>query len=105
MIYKLENNNIKVFDKTQFNPQHILECGQVFRFGKDKNGNYYLSETQLTRDEIVKRAIAMRGENPQLTITISGDTSADYGAVNVKVSQLWYKYDKTKKLIFYFHDN
>ena len=24
---------------------------------------------------------------------------------NVKVSQLWYKYDKTKKLIFYFHDN
>ena len=47
----------------------------------DKNGNYYLSETQLTRDEIVKRAIAMRGENPNLTIMISGDAHADYGAV------------------------
>ncbi|MBQ8473410.1 MAG: biopolymer transporter ExbD [Alphaproteobacteria bacterium] len=54
----------------------------------DKNGNYYLSETQLTRDEIVKRAIAMRGENPQLTITISGDTSADYGAVMSMMGKL-----------------
>lgn len=47
----------------------------------DKNGNYYLSEMQLLRDEIVKRAVAMRGENPDLTIMISGDTNADYGAV------------------------
>ncbi|MBO5695951.1 MAG: biopolymer transporter ExbD [Alphaproteobacteria bacterium] len=47
----------------------------------DKNGNYYLSEMQLPRDEIVKRAVAMRGENPELTIMISGDTNADYGAV------------------------
>mgnify|MGYP003297025208 CR=1 FL=1 len=47
----------------------------------DKNGNYYLSEMQLPRDEIVKRAVAMRGENPDLTIMISGDTNADYGAV------------------------
>ena len=54
----------------------------------DKNGNYYLSETQLTRDEIVKRAIAMRGENPQLTITISGDASADYGAVMSMMGKL-----------------
>lgn len=42
MIYKLENNIIKVLDKTQFNPKHILECGQVFRFGKDKNDNYFV---------------------------------------------------------------
>lgn len=42
MIYKLENDIIKVFDKTQFNPKHILECGQVFRFGIDKNNNYFV---------------------------------------------------------------
>lgn len=42
MIYKLENNKIIVTDKSQFNPEHILECGQVFRFGKDKNGNYFV---------------------------------------------------------------
>jgi len=42
MIYKIENNIIKVYDKTQFNPQHILECGQVFRYGINENGNYYV---------------------------------------------------------------
>lgn len=47
----------------------------------DSGGRYFLSEMELPREEIVKRAIAMRGENPQLTIMISGDTHADYGAV------------------------
>ncbi len=42
MIYKIENNIIKVFDKTQFNPKHILECGQIFRYGKDEDNNYYV---------------------------------------------------------------
>lgn len=42
MIYKLENNIIKVYDKSQFNPKHILECGQVFRYGIDTNGNYFV---------------------------------------------------------------
>lgn len=42
MIYKIQNNKIIVLDKTQFNPEHILECGQVFRFGKDSNNNYYV---------------------------------------------------------------
>ena len=47
----------------------------------DSKGRYYIAEMELSRDEVVKRAIAMRGENPNLTIMISGDTHADYGAV------------------------
>ena len=47
----------------------------------DSKGRYFLSQMELPQDEVVKRAIAMRGENPQLTIMISGDTHADYGAV------------------------
>lgn len=42
MIYKVENNKILVLDKTQFNPEHILECGQVFRYGKNDDGNYFV---------------------------------------------------------------
>ncbi len=42
MIYKIIDNVIYVYDKSQFNPKHILECGQVFRYGKDKNDNYYV---------------------------------------------------------------
>ncbi len=54
----------------------------------DSKGNYYLLDQQLPRDEIVKRAIAMRGENPNLAITLSGDTHADYGAVMSMMGKL-----------------
>lgn len=54
----------------------------------DASGNYYLAEMPLGRDEIVKRAVAMRAENPQLTIMISGDSSADYGAVMSMMGKL-----------------
>lgn len=54
----------------------------------DERGNYFLSDTKLSRDEIVKRALAMRGENPQLTIMISGDAHADYGAVMSMMGKL-----------------
>jgi biopolymer transport protein TolR len=47
----------------------------------DAGGRYFLGEINMSRDEIVKKAIAMRHENPNLTIVISGDTNADYGAV------------------------
>ena len=52
----------------------------------DANGRYYLAEMELARDEIVKRAIAMRGENPNLVVMINGDARADYGAVHQKIS-------------------
>lgn len=54
----------------------------------DANGNYYLNEMQLGIDDVVKRAIAMRGENPQLSIMINGDRRADYGAVMVVMGKL-----------------
>ena len=54
----------------------------------DARGNYFLSKQQLSRDDVVKRAIAMRGENPNLTIMINGDAHADYGAVMSMMGKL-----------------
>ncbi|MBO8407586.1 MAG: ExbD/TolR family protein [Proteobacteria bacterium] len=54
----------------------------------DAAGRYYVGETELSRDDAVKRVVAMRGENPELTIVINGDTSADYGAVMSIMGQL-----------------
>ncbi|MDW3024252.1 MAG: biopolymer transporter ExbD [Alphaproteobacteria bacterium] len=54
----------------------------------DSKGRYFLAKSELSRDEIVKRAIAMRVENPNLTIMISGDTHADYGAVMSMMGKL-----------------
>lgn len=54
----------------------------------DAKGKYYLMDVQLPQEEVVKRAIAMRGENPNLAITLSGDTHADYGAVMSMMGKL-----------------
>lgn len=40
MEYKITKEKIIVFDKSQFNPVHILECGQIFRYKKNQNGDY-----------------------------------------------------------------
>lgn len=47
----------------------------------DAAGRYYIDKERMSRDDVVRRAIAMRSENPQLTIVINGDSGADYGAV------------------------
>lgn len=35
MNYQIEKNIIKIYSKDEFNPMHILECGQVFSFKKE----------------------------------------------------------------------
>ena len=47
----------------------------------DAAGRYYVGKTELSRDDAVRRVAAMRGENPDLTIMINRDETADYGAV------------------------
>ena len=47
----------------------------------DSGGRYYLAQDMLPLDDVVRRAAAMRTENPNLAIMISGDSHADYGAV------------------------
>ena len=54
----------------------------------DASGAYYLNEMKMDVDDVVKRAIAMRGENPQLSIMINGDKRADYGAVMTVMGKL-----------------
>ena len=36
MKYEIEKNSIKIYSKDEFNPQHILECGQVFCYKKEE---------------------------------------------------------------------
>ena len=47
----------------------------------DKEGYYYIGETEIPADKIVEKLNAMREENAELTVTISGDTGAEYGRV------------------------
>jgi len=54
----------------------------------DAAGRYYLGSTQMSMDDVVRRAVAMRGENSALTIVINGDKRADYGAVMAVMGKL-----------------
>ena len=40
MEYTISKDKITIFDKSQFDPKHILECGQIFRFKKTDGGDY-----------------------------------------------------------------
>ncbi len=60
----------------------------AIQIGVDEKGNYYVGETQLDLEGVLTRVVAMRGENPQLTIMINGDQRADYGAVMVVMGKL-----------------
>ena len=85
MIYKLENNIIKVFDKTQFNPEHILECGQVFRFGKDENNNYFvISKDQKATIIETENCYEIHSTNPEYFIEYF-DLNTDYNLIKNKL--------------------
>ena len=38
MKFEIGESFIKIFDKENFNPTHILECGQVFSYAKKEGG-------------------------------------------------------------------
>ena len=47
----------------------------------DKDGFYYIGKTEIPADKIVAKVKAIRGENAEATVTISGDTESSYGRV------------------------
>lgn len=47
----------------------------------DRDGIYYIGQSAIEPDTIIDKIIAIKGENKDVTITISGDASSAYGSV------------------------
>ena len=47
----------------------------------DKDGYYYIGQTEVPADKIVGKLNAIKKQNNEVTVTISGDTGAEYGRV------------------------
>ena len=47
----------------------------------DQDGYYYIGKSVVEDDKILAKLQAIKGENDELTVTISGDTDAHYGRV------------------------
>ena len=87
MIYKVENNIIKVLDKSQFNPKHILECGQVFRFGIDEDGNYFvISKNHRAKIAEKPNCYEIISDNPEYFINYF-DLDTDYNEFKALLKQ------------------
>ena len=47
----------------------------------DNEGYYYIGKTEVPAEEIVAKLNAMREANSELSVTISGDNTAEYGRI------------------------
>lgn len=47
----------------------------------DKDGVYYIGQSVIEPESVVDKIMAIKGENNDVTITISGDASSEYGSV------------------------
>ena len=47
----------------------------------DAEGHYYIGKSVVRDEEILPKLKAIKGENDELTVTISGDTVTEYGRV------------------------
>ena len=47
----------------------------------DPQGYYYIGEEEVPADKVVDKLLAIRQANNELSVTISGDTTAEYGRV------------------------
>ena len=47
----------------------------------DKQGYYYIGKTEIPADKIIEKLNAIKSRNDALSVTISGDTGAEYGRV------------------------
>ncbi len=47
----------------------------------DKDGYYYIGQTEVPADKIVAKVQAVKAENDEISITISGDAGAQYGRI------------------------
>ena len=96
--YKKGKDFIEILGKDDFNPQHILECGQIFSF--KKNGENYQVFSADKKAEIfeTENGYIIKTKNPDYFENFF-DLKTDYGEIKKKLK----KYDILTKPIEYGH--
>lgn len=87
MIYTKENNRIIVNDLSDFNIEHILECGQVFTYYKENNEYVVLSADKCARIKPMQDCCIIETEHVDYFVNYF-DLNTDYGAIKAKLAQI-----------------
>ncbi len=98
MEYKLKANQIEIVGKEEFNPSHILECGQIFCYEKHENSWVVLSADK--KAEIFETATGFVIATEDVTYFENFfDLKTNYAEIKAKLS----KFDILKQPIKFGH--
>lgn len=87
MKYILSKDTIKIFGKEDFNPEHILECGQIFSFEKTDDGYIVFSTNKCARIFEENDGFLIKTEHP-LYFENFFDLKTDYGEIKRQFSKI-----------------
>ncbi len=94
MKYELGKDYIKVFSKEEFNPQHILECGQVFCFKREGDKFIVFPGKEYAEISDNSDCYLIKTKNPQYFVKWF-DLNENYNEIKENLS----KYEIMKKPI------
>ena len=88
MEYKVDNNIITITDASQFNPQHILECGQIFRYQKLNANDYVVfSKDKKAVIQKTKTGYQIISNYPDYFVNFF-DLDADYNTIKQQLNSM-----------------
>ena len=87
MKYEILIDGIFIPKSPDFDIKHILECGQVFRYGKDKNNNYYVLSKSFKATIIETDShYEIISNNPEYFVEYF-DLNTDYNKIKTKLKK------------------
>ena len=87
MLYKKFDDKIEVCDKSQFNPEHILECGQVFCFDKQEENYVVFPEDKFAKIVEKENCYQILTETPDYFENYF-DLKTDYSKIKNSLSSI-----------------
>ena len=88
MQYNILKDKIEIIGKDDFNPFHILECGQIFRFHKNDKGNYIVySMNKKAEIEETETGYDILTNDPEYFVQFF-NLSVDYTKIKEDISKL-----------------
>ena len=88
MEYRVLEDKIEIIGKDDFNPAHILECGQIFRYYINEKDNYVVfSADKKAEIEETEGGYVIYTNNPQYFVNFF-NLDVDYSKIKAEITEL-----------------
>ncbi len=84
--FAVEEKKLKIFDKNSFNPEHILECGQIFSFEKKQDCYTVYSKDKSAKITEMEDGYEIDAESPEYFVDFF-DLKTDYTKIKNKLNK------------------